>query len=72
MSRTPLYLYSSYYIDRRVDPAAVTNYGGIFPYLDLMLLTDLPKLVNESLPERGILPGFFFGPVISLMHQFGL
>jgi len=37
MSRTPLSLYSSYYIDSKVDPAAVTNYGGIFPYLDLML-----------------------------------
>ena len=38
MSRTPLSYYSSYYIDTKVDPAAVTNYGGIFPYLDLMLL----------------------------------
>jgi len=51
MSRTPLSYYSSYYVDTKVDPAAVTNYGGIFPYLDLMLLTDLPKLVNESLPK---------------------
>jgi len=54
MSRTPLSLYSSYYIDTKVDPAAVTNHGGIFPYLDLMLLTDLPKLVNESLSQRGM------------------
>jgi len=38
MSRTPLSFYSSYYVDTKVDPAAVTNYGGIFPYLDLMLL----------------------------------
>lgn len=52
MSKSPLSLYSSYYIDNKVDPAAVTNYGGIFPYLDLLLLTDLPKLVNERLPEK--------------------
>jgi len=51
MSRTPLSLYSSYYIDSKVDPAAVTNYGGIFPYLDLMLLTGLPNIVNEYLPK---------------------
>jgi hypothetical protein len=44
-------LYSSYYIDSKVDPAAVTNYGGIFPYLDLMLLTGLPNIVNEYLPK---------------------
>ncbi|MBI2842441.1 MAG: IS1380 family transposase [Armatimonadetes bacterium] len=54
MSKTPLSLYSSYYIDTKVDPAAVTNYGGIFPYLDLMLLTDLPKLIGEGLPKRGM------------------
>ena len=54
MSRTPLSLYSSYYIDTKVDPAAVTNYGGIFPYLDLMLLTDLPKLTSEYLPEKSM------------------
>lgn len=54
MSRTPLSYYSSYYVDTKVDPAAVTNYGGIFPYLDLMLLTDLPKLVCERLPKRGV------------------
>jgi hypothetical protein len=47
-------LYSSYYIDTKVDPAAVTNYGGIFPYLDLMLLTDLPKLTSEYLPEKSM------------------
>ena len=54
MSRTPLSYYSSYYIDTKVDPAAVTNYGGIFPYLDLMLLVDLPKLVSERLPKKGM------------------
>jgi len=54
MSRSALSLYSSYYIDRKVDPAAVTNYGGIFPYLDLMLLTDLPKLTSEYLPEKSM------------------
>jgi len=51
MSKTPLSLYSSYYADTKVDPAAITNYGGLFPYLDLMLLTDLPKLANENLPK---------------------
>ena len=51
MSKSPLSLYSSYYVDAKVDPSAVTNYGGLFPYLDLMLLTDLPKVVNESLPK---------------------
>jgi len=51
MSKSPLSLYSSYYIDSKVDPAAVTNYGGIFPYLDLMLLTGLPNVVNEYLPK---------------------
>ena len=54
MSKTPLSLYCSYYIDSKVDPAAVTNYGGIFPYLDLMLLTDLPKVVSEWLPEKSL------------------
>jgi len=53
MSKSPLSLYSSYYIDTKVDPAAVTNYGGIFPYLDLMLLVNLPNLASEYLPERG-------------------
>jgi hypothetical protein len=28
----------------------VTNYGGLFPYLDLMLLTDLPGLLTRALP----------------------
>jgi hypothetical protein len=42
-------LYSSYYIDSKVDPAAVTNYGGLFPYLDVMLLTDLPNLAMRCL-----------------------
>ena len=51
MSKSPLSFYSSYYIDNKVDPSAVTNYGGLFPYLDLMLLSDLPNLVNESLPK---------------------
>jgi hypothetical protein len=32
----------------------VTNYGGIFPYLDLMLLTDLPKVVSECLPGKSM------------------
>jgi len=54
MSRTPLSFYSSYYVDTKVDPGAVTNYGGIFPYLDLMLLVDLPKLVSERLPKKGM------------------
>ena len=54
MSRTPLSFYSSYYIDSKVDPAAVTNYGGIFPYLDLMLLVDLPNVVTERLPKKGM------------------
>ena len=54
MSRTPLSLYSSYYVDTKVDPAAVTNYGGIFPYLDLMLLTGLPKVVSECLPAKSM------------------
>jgi len=47
-------LYSSYYVDSKVDPAAVTNYGGIFPYLDLMLLTDLPKLSTRCLSEKSL------------------
>lgn len=51
MSKSSLSFYSSYYVDNKVDPSAVTNYGGLFPYLDLMLLTDLPSLVNESLAK---------------------
>ena len=47
MSKTPLSSYGSHYIDNKIDPAAVTNYGGIFPYLGLMLLTDLPNVVSE-------------------------
>ena len=54
MSKSPLSLYSSYYVDTKVDPAAVTNYGGVFPYLDLILLTGLPKLSSEYLPERSM------------------
>src|SRR5664279_1893956 len=54
MSRSALSLYSSYCIDTKVDSAAVTNYGGIFPYLDLMLLTDLPGLTSEYLPEKSM------------------
>lgn len=54
MSQTRLSRYCSYYVDNKVDPAAVTNYGGIFPYLDLMLLTDLPKMTGDCLPARGV------------------
>ncbi|MCL5102975.1 MAG: IS1380 family transposase [Armatimonadetes bacterium] len=54
MSRTRLSLYSSYYIDTKVEPAAVTNYGGLFPYLDLMLLTELPTVIGECLPEQSL------------------
>lgn len=54
MSKSPLSLYRSYYIDSKVDPAAVTNYGGIFPYLDLMLLTDLPKVASACLGEKSL------------------
>ena len=50
LSQTPLWEYSSYAIDSKVDPAAVTNYGGLFPYLDLMLLTDLPGILTRCLP----------------------
>ena len=57
MSRTPLSYYSSYYVDTKVDPAAVTNHGGIFPYLDMMLLLDLPRLVSERLPQKGMRAG---------------
>ena len=51
MSKSPLSLYSSYYVDDKVDSAAVTNYGGLFPYLDLTLLTDLPNMADEILPK---------------------
>lgn len=54
MSKSPLSLYSSYYIDTKVAPAAVTNYGGVFRYLDLMLLTGLPKVVSECLPSKSM------------------
>ena len=54
MSRTPLSFYCSYYIDTKVDAAAVTSHGGILPYLDLMLLVDLPRLVSERLPKKGM------------------
>ena len=50
MLQTSLLHYRSYAIDPKVDPAAVTNYGGLFPYLDLMLLTDLPGLLTRALP----------------------
>lgn len=53
MPKSSLSLYCSYYVDSKVDPAQVTNYGGIFPYLDLMLLTDLPALAQEALPKQG-------------------
>ena len=45
-----LSLHSSYYVDTKIDPAAVTNYGGLFPYLDLMLLAELPRTVTDCLP----------------------
>jgi hypothetical protein len=51
MSQTPLLHYQSYRLDTKVDPAAVTNYGGVFPYLDLMLLTDVPGIVTRALPS---------------------
>jgi hypothetical protein len=54
MPRTALSLYSSYYVDSRVEPAAITNYGGICPYLDLMLLTGLPNVVCECLPGKSM------------------
>ncbi len=54
MSTTRLSRYYSYYVDTKIDPAAVTEYGGIFPYLDLMLLTDLPKTISECLPARSV------------------
>ena len=54
MPKTPLSLSCSYYVDSKVDPAQVTNYGGIFPYLDLMLLMGLPSLAEESLPKQGV------------------
>jgi hypothetical protein len=50
MSQTSLSHYLSYRIDTKLDPAAVTNYGGLFPYLDLMLLTDLPGILTRALP----------------------
>ena len=49
MPSTPLFEYASYAIDSQVDPAAVTNYGGLFPYLDLLLLTKLPEIVTQCL-----------------------
>ncbi len=52
MSTTRLSRYYSYYVDPKVDSAAVTNYGGLFPYLDLMLLTGLPNVANGCLPAR--------------------
>ena len=52
MSTTRLSRYYSYYVDPKVDTAAVTNYGGLFPYLDLMLLTDLPNVASGCLPAR--------------------
>ena len=50
MSKTPLWQYQSYAIDAKIDRAAVTNYGGLFPYLDLMQLTDLPGIVQRACP----------------------
>ena len=54
MSSTPLLHYRSYAIDTKVDAAAVTNYGGLFPYLDLMLLTELPGIVSRALPAAPV------------------
>ena len=51
MQPTQLSAYSSYKIDTKVDPAAVTNYGGLFPYLDLMLLTNLPGIITHEMPS---------------------
>jgi hypothetical protein len=50
MLQTPLSYSASYTIDVNIDRAAVTNYGGLFPYLDLMLLTDLPGIIRRALP----------------------
>ena len=51
MQQTRLTAYSSYKIDSKIDPTAVTNYGGLFPYLDLMLLTDLPGIITHEFPS---------------------
>jgi len=69
MSKTPLSHYLSYTIDHKVDPAAVTNYGGLFPYLDLMLLTDLPGILTRTLPAapaRGWQPAEYLAAVLAL------
>jgi len=50
MSQTPLWQYQSYAIETKIDRAAVTNYGGLFPYLDLIQLTDLPGIVQRACP----------------------
>jgi hypothetical protein len=50
MSPTPLWEYASYAIDTRIDPAAVTAYGGLLVYWDLMALTDLPGLLQRACP----------------------
>lgn len=51
MPKSPLSFYSSYCIDNKVAHPLSRTTGGLFPYLDLMLLTGLPSLVNESLPK---------------------
>ena len=69
MVKTPLSFYSSYYIDSKVDPSAVTNYGGLFPYLDLMLLSHLPKLAQECLGghnQRGWHPAEHIAALLAL------
>ena len=69
MSKTPLSHYLSYTIDNKVDPAAVTNYGGLFPYLDLMLLTDLPGMLTRALPAapaRGWQPAEYIAALLAL------
>jgi hypothetical protein len=69
MSKTPLSDYLSYSIDTKVDSAAVTNYGGLFPYLDLMLLTDLPVVVTRCFPPapaRGWQPSEYVSALLAL------
>ena len=69
MSQMPLSHYLPYAIDSKVDSAAVTNYGGIFPYLDLMLLTDLPAIISRQLPPapaRGWQHAEYVGALLAL------
>ncbi|MHB9022662.1 MAG: hypothetical protein ACYC7E_00585 [Armatimonadota bacterium] len=69
MSQTPLSYYSSYTIDTKIDRAAVTNYGGLFPYLDLMLLTDLPGILQRACalaPATGWQPAEYIATLLAL------